>query len=76
MRPQRKRLPKRRTKTFSVERTRLAYTTTLEAVIALLAKQPKVGAELETLRQALSRDSRGRASGVLGAALDLIARSS
>ena len=68
MRPQRKRLPKRQTKT--------SYTTTLEAVIALLAKQPKVGAELETLRQALSRDSRGRASAVIGAALDILPRSS
>jgi hypothetical protein len=32
------------------------------------------GANINTLRAALSRDSRGRPSGVLGAALDLIAR--
>jgi hypothetical protein len=31
------------------------------------------GAPLEVIRQALCRDSQGRASGVLGAALDLIA---
>jgi len=31
------------------------------------------GADFETLRRALSRDSRGRASGPLGAALDVIA---
>ena len=32
------------------------------------------GTDLDTLRGALSRDSHGNASGVLGAALDLIAR--
>ena len=32
------------------------------------------GADSETIRRALSRDSAGNATGVLGAALDLIAR--
>ena len=56
-----------------MERTKLGYTTTLEAMIALLAKPPNVGAELETLVR-----SRGdsRASGVLDAALYIIPRSS
>jgi hypothetical protein len=48
-----------------------ARDTAMAASIAL-----QHGAELETLRQALTRDSRGRASGVLGAALDRIAGSS
>ena len=58
-----------------VERTKLGYTTTLEAVIALLAKPAEVGAELETLRQVGSRGD-SRASGVLDAALYIIPRSS
>jgi hypothetical protein len=32
------------------------------------------GADIETIRKALCRDSRGNASGPLGAALDIIAR--
>ena len=41
------------------------------AVVASIALQ--FGADLETLRRALLRDSQGRASGPLGVALDLIA---
>lgn len=41
------------------------------AIVASLALQS--GADLETIRQSLSRDPRGLASGPLGAALDIIA---
>ena len=42
------------------------------AVVASLALQH--GVPLESIRKALCRDSHGRASGPLGAALDIIAR--
>jgi hypothetical protein len=42
------------------------------AVVASIALQ--YGADVETLRHALLRDSQGRASGPLGVALDLIAQ--
>src|ERR1700722_7677763 len=41
------------------------------AIVASIALQ--FGASIETIRRALCRDSRGRASGPLGAALDRIA---
>jgi hypothetical protein len=41
------------------------------AIVASIALQH--GADLETIRRALCRDSHGRASGPLGAALDLVA---
>jgi len=41
------------------------------AIVCSLALQ--FGADLETIRLALCRDGRGRASGPLGAALDIIA---
>jgi hypothetical protein len=41
------------------------------AIVASIALQ--FGANVETIRRALCRDSRGRASGPLGAALDRIA---
>ena len=42
------------------------------AIACSLALQ--FGADVETIRKALCRDSHGRASGPLGAALDIIAR--
>jgi|SRR6516164_8203585 ribonucleoside-diphosphate reductase alpha chain len=42
------------------------------AIACSLALQ--FGAEVETIRKALCRDSHGRANGPLGAALDIIAR--
>jgi hypothetical protein len=44
------------------------------AIACSLALQ--FGADVETIRKALCRDSHGRASGPLGAALDIIARDS
>jgi hypothetical protein len=41
------------------------------AIVASLALQ--YGADIETIRKALCRDSHGRASGPLGTALDLLA---
>jgi hypothetical protein len=43
------------------------------AIVCSIALQ--CGADLETIRMALCRDSRGRPSGPLGAALDLFAQS-
>jgi len=40
------------------------------AIVCSIALQ--VGADIEVIRKALCRDSRGRASGPLGAALDLV----
>jgi hypothetical protein len=42
------------------------------AIVCSLALQ--FGADIETIRKALCRDSQGRPSGPLGAALDIIAR--
>jgi hypothetical protein len=42
------------------------------AIVCSIAIQ--FGADVETIRKALCRDSHGRASGPLGAALDIIAR--
>lgn len=42
------------------------------AIVCSIALQ--CGADIETIRKALSRDSHGRASGVLGAALDHLVR--
>jgi hypothetical protein len=96
----RERLPdRRRSETFSIECTGLAYTATVswfrdgrlaelflnnhksnsaadvnarDAAIAVsFALQH--GADLETIRRALCRDSHGRPSGPLGAALDRLA---
>jgi hypothetical protein len=43
------------------------------AIVASIALQ--FGANVETIRRALCRDSRGHASGPLGAALDILAES-
>jgi hypothetical protein len=43
------------------------------AIVCSIALQH--GCDLETIRKALCRDSHGRASGPLGAALDLVAQS-
>jgi hypothetical protein len=55
----------------AIKRERLPNRRLSETFVASIALQ--FGANVETIRRALCRDSRGRASGPLGAALDRIA---